>query len=64
MQWATTFYANHSLDGPMDASWLENAKCYFFEIPPKNSSLFLLYFERSETWNVFEEYIFNLSIFI
>ena len=23
------FYANHSLDGPMDARWSENAKCYF-----------------------------------
>ena len=25
----------------MDAHWLENAKCYIFEIPPKKSSLFL-----------------------
>ena len=28
MQWAIHFYSNHSLDGPMDASWSENAKCY------------------------------------
>ena len=28
MQWAINVYSNHSLDGPMDASWSENAKCY------------------------------------
>ena len=25
IQWATAFYANHSLDSAMDARWLENA---------------------------------------
>ena len=49
MQWAIVFYANHSLDSPVDAYGLENAKCYIFEIPTKNSSLFLPYFKRSET---------------
>ena len=41
MQWASAFYANHSLDGPMDTRWSEKAKCYIFEIPPKKSGLFL-----------------------
>ena len=27
--------ANHSLDSHMDACWLENIKCYLFEILPK-----------------------------
>ena len=40
MQWTTAYYENHSLDGPMDACWSENAKCYIFEIPPKNQVYF------------------------
>ena len=32
MHWAAAFYANHSLDGAMDAHWSENAKyCFFTE---------------------------------
>ena len=31
MQWATAFYANHSLDGAIDAGWSENAKYIFAE---------------------------------
>ena len=46
MQWAS---ANHLLDSPLNDRGSENAKCYFFEIPPQNSSLFLPYFKRSET---------------
>ena len=30
MQWATTFYANHSLDGPMDACWSEKANIVIY----------------------------------
>ena len=32
--------------------------------PPQKTSLFSPYFNRSETWNVFEEHIINLSIFV
>ena len=39
IQWATAIYANHSLDCAVDTRWLENVKCYIFEIPPKNVSL-------------------------
>ena len=49
MQWATDFHANRSRDGPMDTRASEKAKCYIFEIPPKNSISFLPYFKRSET---------------
>ena len=28
--WATTYHANHSLDGPMNACWSENSKCNIF----------------------------------
>ena len=35
-------YANHSLAGPTDARWSENAKCYIFEIPPKDQVYFSL----------------------
>ena len=32
MQWATAFYANHSLDHAMDAPWPENTKyCVFLQ---------------------------------
>ena len=34
------FYTYHLLDVPMDACWLEKAKCYIFEIPPKNQGYF------------------------
>ena len=36
------FYANHTLDGPMDVRSLEIGKCYIFEILPYNSRLLLL----------------------
>ena len=49
MQWATAFHANDSLNIPMDTRGSENVKCYNFEIPPKISSLFLPYFNWSET---------------
>ena len=29
-----SFYANHSLDCPMDIGCSENAECYILEIPP------------------------------
>ena len=37
--WATTFHANHSLDGPMNACGSENSKCNIF--PSQKLSLFL-----------------------
>ena len=43
---------------------VEKYKMLLFRISPKKSSLFLPYFKRSATWNVFEEHIINLSIFI
>ena len=43
------FYANHSLDGPMDARSWESTKYYILETPPKVSSLYFAYFKRSET---------------
>ena len=34
MQWATAFYANHPIDGAMDARWSKNAKYFFYRKVP------------------------------
>ena len=38
--------ANYSLDSPMDACWLENAKCYIFGIPPQKIKFIFPYFKH------------------
>ena len=43
--------------------WDGRCKMLYFRNSTQNPSLFLAYFKRSERWNVFEEHIFNLSIF-
>ena len=55
------FYANHSIDDPMNAYWLENAKCYFFEISPKNITFIFSLILKDQKHEMSEEHIFDLS---
>ena len=48
----------------MDACWSENAKCYIFEIPHPQIKFISPLFQWSETWNMFKERIYKISIFV